>query len=258
MKVLMTLFQKEWLEGWKSGKLIWLPIAMMIVGLTQPLTIYYMPEIIAHGGNLPDGMKISFSMPSGPEVMVSTLSQFNTLGMALVIFSVMGSVANERSQGVTSLIMSRPVSAVQYILSKWLIQSVIGIASFAAGYGLAYYYVRLLFKDTSFSRFAGSLGLYALWIMFMVTAGLAGSTMFRSLGAAAASGIGLTAAVSFAASLFPEEAKWLPAALCKQAEHILLHGERADFFGWSLTFSSLCIVLLAMFSVWRFRRYESY
>ncbi|PNB37357.1 hypothetical protein C1X64_39960, partial [Pseudomonas sp. GW456-E7] len=77
---MMTLVEKEWLEGWKSGKLIWLPIAMMIVGLTQPLTIYYMPEIIEHGGNLPDGMKISFTMPSGSEVMVSTLSQFNTLG----------------------------------------------------------------------------------------------------------------------------------------------------------------------------------
>lgn len=50
MNVMMTLLQKEWLEGWRSGKLIWLPIAMMIVGLTQPLTIYYMPEIIAHGG----------------------------------------------------------------------------------------------------------------------------------------------------------------------------------------------------------------
>ncbi|MGF7534673.1 ABC transporter permease [Bacillus mexicanus] len=258
MKVTMTLLQKEWLEGWKSGKLIWLPIAMMIVGLTQPLTIYYLPEIIEHGGNLPDGMKISFTTPSGPEVMVSTLSQFNTLGMALVIFSVMGSVANERNQGITSLIMSRPVRAVHYIMSKWLIQSVIGIVSFAAGYGLAYYYVRLLFEHTSFSHFAESFGLYALWILFIVTAGLAGSTMFRSLGAAAAFGIGLTAAVSFVASIFPEGAKWLPAELCKQAEHILLHGERADYFGWSLAFSILCILLLAMFSVWRFRRYESY
>ncbi|MDO3661945.1 ABC transporter permease [Bacillus sp. C28GYM-DRY-1] len=258
MKVMITLLQKEWLDGWKSGKLIWLPIAMMIVGLTQPLTIYYMPEIIEHGGNLPDGMKISFTMPSGSEVMVSTLSQFNTLGMALIVFSVMGCVANERNQGVTSLIMSRPVTAVHYIVSKWLTQSVIGIASFAAGYGLAYYYIQLLFEDTSFSRFAGSLALYALWIMFIVTAGLAGSTMFRSLGAAAAAGIGLTAAVSFVVSLFPDGAKWLPATLCKQAEHIILHGERANFFGWSLTFSILCIVLLAMFSVWRFRRYESY
>lgn len=190
--------------------------------------------------------------------MVSTLSQFNTLGMALVIFSVMGSVANERNQGVTALIMSRPVTAAHYLVSKWLIQSVIGIMSFAAGYGLAYYYVRLLFEDASFSRFAASLGLYALWVIFIVTAGLAGSTIFRSVGAAAACGIGLTAAVSFAVSLFPDGAKWLPAEICKQAEHILLHGERADFFGWSLTFSILCIMLLAVFSVWRFRRYESY
>lgn len=258
MNVMMTLLQKEWLEGWRSGKLIWLPIAMMIVGLTQPLTIYYMPDIIAHGGSLPDGMKISFTMPSGSEVMVSTLSQFNTLGMALIIFSVMGSVANERNQGVTALIMSRPVTAAQYILNKWITQSMIGIASFAAGYGLAYYYVRILFEHASFSRFAASLGLYSLWMMFIVTAGLAGSVMFRSLGAAAAAGIGLTAAVSFAVSLFPDGAKWLPAELCKQAEHILLHGERADFFGWSLTFSILCIMLLAIFSVWRFRQYESY
>ncbi|MGG1242199.1 ABC transporter permease subunit [Bacillus cabrialesii] len=258
MKVMLTLLKKEWLEGWKSGKLIWLPLAMMIVGLTQPLTIYYMPEIIEHGGNLPDGMKISFTVPSGSEVMVSTLSQFNTLGMALIIFSVMGCVANERNQGVTSLIMSRPVTAAHYIVSKWLTQSVIGIGAFAAGYGLAYYYVRLLFEHTSFSHFAASLGLYALWIMFIVTAGLAGSTMFRSLGAAAAFGIGLTAAVSFAVSLFPDGAKWLPAELCKQAEHILLHGESADFFAWSLIFSILCIMLLAMFSVWRFQRYESY
>ncbi|MCY8836373.1 ABC transporter permease subunit [Bacillus atrophaeus] len=258
MKTCMVLLKKEWFEALKSGRLIWLPIAMMIVGLTQPLSLYYMPEIIENAGNLPDGVAINFTMPSGNEVMISTLSQFSVLGTALLIFSVMGSVANERNQGVLALIMSRPVPAVYYILSKWIVHSVIGAGSFAAGYGLAYYYVHMLFDGTDSARFLSSLGVYSLWVVFVMTAGLLGSTVFRSIGAAAAAGIGLVAAVSLAVSLSPDHTVWLPSVLRAQADHMLLHGDWSDFFGWTLAASVLCIVVLAALSVWCFRRYKTY
>ncbi|MBY8911888.1 ABC transporter permease [Bacillus sp. YC2] len=258
MRVLMAVMQKEWLESWKNGKLIWLPVAMMIIGIMEPLSVYYMPDIIAHAGNLPAGSVIDIPKPAGNEVMISTLSQFSLIGTALFIFSVMGSVVQERNQGILSLIMSRPVSAFSYIAGKWIVQSFICIGAFAGGSGLAYYYIRVLFEQTVPGRFLPALGVYALWVLFVVTCGLAASTFFRSQGAAAAAGIGLAAAISLAASLFPDEARWLPSELKTQADYMLMHGKWGDFFNWSLSASVLCVMLLAASSIWRFHRYETY
>ncbi|MBS4161836.1 ABC transporter permease subunit, partial [Klebsiella pneumoniae] len=161
MNSFYMLFQKEWTESWKDGKLFWLPAVLILLGLIQPLSLYYMPQIIDMAGNLPEGAVIDIPRPRSEEVMASTLSQFSTVGTAIFVFSVMGSIVNERNQGSLSLVMARPVSPLQYIGSKWLQHVLLVLASFAVSYGLAFYYTNLLFGKVEFERFLFSLSVYS-------------------------------------------------------------------------------------------------
>ncbi|OAZ61931.1 ABC transporter permease [Bacillus licheniformis] len=258
MNSFFMLFQKEWTESWRGGKLLWLPVILILLGLIQPLSLYYMPQIIDMAGNLPEGSVIDIPRPRGEEVMASTLSQFGTVGTAIFVFSVMGSIVHERNQGSLSLVMARPVSPLQYIGSKWLQQVLLVLVSFAASYGLAFYYTNLLFGKVEFDRFLFSLSVYSIWIIFVMSVTMFFSALFRHIGGIAGMSICFIAFVSLAGSLFPRFTEWMPDKAKSQADYFIMHGSWDHAFGW-MVFSSLGIViLLFMCTVFVFKRYESY
>ena len=201
-----------------------------------------MPQIIDMAGNLPEGSVIDIPRPRGEEVMASTLSQFGTVGTAIFVFSVMGSIVHERNQGSLSLVMARPVSPLQYIGSKWLQQVLLVLVSFAASYGLAFYYTNLLFGKVEFDRFylvypCTVYGLYlscrsrCFSVLCFAISGIAGMS------------ICFIAFVSLAGSLFPRFTEWMPDKAKSQADYFIMHGSWDHAFGW-MVFSSLGIVIL--------------
>ncbi|KMM56724.1 membrane protein [Bacillus glycinifermentans] len=258
MNSFYILFQKEWKESWKDGKLLWLPVVLILIGLMQPISLYYMPEIIDMAGNLPDGAVINIPKPSGEEVLASTLSQFGTVGTAIFVFSVMGSIVNERNQGSLSLIMARPVSPLHYVGSKWLAHVILALLSFIASYSLVFYYTNLLFTPVAFSKFLFSLLVYGIWIVFAMTITLFFSALFRHIGGIAGASIGMIAAVSFAGSLFPRFTEWTPDKAQNQAVYFIKNGSWDDAFGLMVFSSAGIVILLFACIMFVFKRYESY
>lgn len=258
MKTFLTLFQKEWLEAWRDKKLIWLPIVMMILAMSQPIALYYMSDILAGAGNLPEGAVIDIPVPSGEEVLSSTLSQFNLIGTAIIVLSVMGIISHERNSGALSLVMARPVQPLQYISSKWLAHAIILIISFGVSYALAYYYTVLLFNDVSLVRFFASFAIYCLWIVFAMTVTLSVGTMLKKAGGIAGASLLLIAGLSLANTLFPKFTKWSPANAFSEANQFLLTGNWGDTFYPMLITSSVLIIGLILLATSLFKRFESY
>lgn len=53
MRSAWVLYRKEMLEMTRSYKLIWIPVVFIILGIMQPLTTYYLPEILKASGDVP-------------------------------------------------------------------------------------------------------------------------------------------------------------------------------------------------------------
>jgi ABC-2 type transport system permease protein len=121
-------------ESIRNGKWIWLPVVFILIGVSQPLTMYYMPQILDAVGNLPDGAVIEIPTPTGEEVLLSTMSQYGTIGTLLFVLSTMGVISQERQNGSLMLVLVRPVNALQYIGSKFVAQLIILLVSLAASY----------------------------------------------------------------------------------------------------------------------------
>ncbi|CAI9396768.1 ABC transporter permease [Niallia sp. Sow4_A1] len=258
MKNFLTLFQKEMLESKRNGKWIWLPVVMMILGVSQPISTYYMPQIIEKAGNLPVGAKIEFPVPTGAEVLAATLSQYGTIGTLLFVLATMGIISHERQNNVLTLIMARPVSAFQYIASKWSSQVIIALSSLFLSYVLTWYYTNLLFSPVPWIDVLTSFLIYSLWIIFILTFTIWIATLLRNTGGIAGVSLTFLAALSLLTGLITKYMKWSPATLRNGATSILMHNQSNDIFLLPIFTTILSSIILLALAVFTFRRLERF
>jgi len=258
MKNFLTLFKKEMKESLRNGKWIWLPIVLIIIGISQTITNYYMPQILEAAGNLPEGAVIDFPTPTGEEVLMGTMSQYGMIGTLLFVLATMGVISQERQNGSLTLVMVRPVSSLQYIASKCAAQLTILLSALVASYLLTWYYTNILFSPVPWQTMLGSLVVYSLWIVFIVVVTVLFGTMLKSSGGIAGASILFLAALSLATTLFPRFTEWSPGNLRAQAYVILLEGQWVSSV-WTVVWSTLGLsVVLFSLAVYFFKRHESF
>ncbi|MCM3671848.1 ABC transporter permease subunit [Mesobacillus maritimus] len=258
MRNFIILFKKEMKEGARSGKWVWLPIVLMVIGISQPLTNFYMPQILEMAGNLPEGAVIEIPMPSGEEVLIGTLSQYGTIGTLLFVLAMMNVISHERQTGALAFVMMRPVSAFQYMASKYVAQLCILLISLAASYILTWYYTNILFDHVAWTLMLASLAVYSLWIVFLVAVTLFVGTLLRSSGGIAGVSVVFLSVISLLTTLLPKYMEWSPGNLRAEASNILLEGE----WGSSATLVSLSTLALSVLffglAVYMFKKFERF
>ena len=79
MKSFMTLLSKEFLGLVRSSKVIWLPIVFMLLSVMQPVTYYFMDDILASVSNLPEG----FPLPEVTtlDIYTAVIGDFQLIGL---------------------------------------------------------------------------------------------------------------------------------------------------------------------------------
>lgn len=244
MRGFFTLVNKEYLGIIRSKKIIWLPIVFMLMTLTQPLTLYYMEDILKMGGGLPEGSILQMPVPNAGEVMASVLSQLNTLGVLVIVVAVMSTISDERKSGSLTFILIRPVSSLQIVGSKTLAEGSIVVGSFICGYLLSYYYTVILFSTIPLHQVIESMLIYSLYCLFIVVCVIFSSALLTSNGAIAIVNILFFSVLSIASSLFSDFLKWSPAELSSYAMSKLINEPTNGLAGSILVTIFLMILLL--------------
>lgn len=258
MKKFLILLQKELKEAWCSGKWIWFPIALVILGISQPLSTYYMPQILEKAGNLPEGAVIEIPVPTGGEMLASTLGQFGTVGTLLIVIAFMGAIANERQNRSLTLVMARPVSALQYIASKWCAQMLITFLSFFLSYIWTWYYTNLLFTSVSWNRALASFLLYCLWLLFTLSVTIFFGTVFKTTSGIAGVSLVLLGGLSILSGLFTRFFHWSPSHIRAQAAAMLIQGELAEHGLLVIITTTTLSMLLIGLAALNFHRFDRF
>ncbi|WP_042461827.1 ABC transporter permease [Neobacillus dielmonensis] len=240
----LVLFRKEWLEMVRNYKVIWLPLVFVVFGLLQPITLYYLPDILKNAGNMPEGTVIKIATPSSGEVLCETLSQFNQMGILVIVLAFMGIVAAERRSGMMKMILVKPVTYTSYILSKWVSALLLTFVSLSLGMLAAWYYTILLIGSFPFVDLAQGTGIYFIWISFLLTFTLFLSSRLKSSGLIAALALLLGIVLSLVTPLLEKWMKWSPAQLTGAASSLLTEGAAQGNVLLPLT---ITILLTALF-----------
>lgn len=248
-----VLYRKELLEMWRSYKWIWVPLVFVLLGATQPIATYYMPDILQASGGLPAGTVIDIPKPSGVEMMAKTLSQFSTIGVLILVLAFMGIVSGERNSGVVHMVMMKPVPHRTYLMAKWAGMVTLTGVSLGGGTLAGWYYTKVLIGDAALTTVIGSMLLYGLWLTFLLTVTLLLSTLLRSGGGTAFLTLGCVFLLSIVTSMLSNWMRWSPAALIDHANAVLLHGAVSQQFFLCLGVSVVLILLLLEGAVYAFR-----
>ncbi|KMK75594.1 ABC transporter permease [Alkalihalobacillus pseudalcaliphilus] len=230
MNAIAILVKKEWTESLRNGKWIWLPIALCILGISQPLSMYYLPQLLEAAGGLPEGAVIDIPTPYASEVLIGTLSQFALLGTLLFVLASMNSIAHERNNGSIVFVLVRPVSFVHYILSKWMSLLILFGVSFGLSYFLTWYYTVQLFGTVTLEKLVYSTLIYLLWIGFLIALTLCISTFLRNGAGIAGLTICIVAILALADMLIPAFMKWSPTQLQAEAGQILVRSSSGELW----------------------------
>lgn len=242
-----VLYRKELMEMVRNYKVLWIPLVFILLGVMEPVTSYYMPQILDTAGGLPEGSIIDIPLPTGPEVMMKVLSSYGMLGVAILVLSAMGIVSAERQSGVAGMVMMKPVPYSSYILSKWAGLMTITFISLFIGYAVSWYYTSLLIETVAFERVFQSAAVYSLWLVFVVTLTLFFSTLMKGNGPVAFMSIFVVVVISTITSIAKEYMKWSPATMTEYTGNVLLSGElQSGFLPVFITTIALIVIILIL------------
>lgn len=226
MNNVIVLINKEIVQMLRDFKVIWLPIVFIFLGATQPIVTHFLPSIfeVLGGGQ---GITIDPSMAAqkGGVVLASTLgSQFDQLGLMILVISMMGIIQADKSNGMLAFILTRPVTVTSYIVGKMVSNYLLAAFSVTIGYLASYLYVNYLFTVVPFSHMITGLLFYLLWVLFIVSFTTMISTIFHSQGIIALISIIFLIGCRIIVNLNPIIDFFNPASMSKHAMEVLTTG----------------------------------
>ena len=238
-----VLLKKEWRENVRNYKLFWIPTVFILLGIMEPVTNYFLPQILDSVGNLPEGAVFEFPAPLPEQVMAAIMGQYQFIGLLIIVLAYMGTIAGERKSGTATLLYARPLSFSAYFMSKWVMASAIALLSVWLGFLAGYYYTYLLFGSIDLMGFIQFLASYSLWVLLVVTIVMVSSALMPNAGLAAAVSLGVIFISQIVDSLlgtyWPVSPLKLPAYAAAWLESA---PDMADFW-WSV---GVTIVLIAV------------
>ena len=184
MQQFNTLLLKEWRESWRSFKFLWIPIVFLLLGVSDPLTNYFMDDILKAVGNMPEGFSMTMPELQAADLLKATTGQFQFIGLLVLIAAYIGTFSRERQNGTATLLYVRPISFMALFLSKWLVASVVAVISAIAGFAGSMYYTVLLYGTVEWEKFFAMLATYCVWLLFVMAVTVAMSAAFQTAVAA--------------------------------------------------------------------------
>ena len=175
-----VLLQKEFREAWRSWKFLWIPLVFALLGMSDPLMNYYMMDVLNAVGNLPEGFAISMPELAPADLLQASISQFQLIGLLVLIASFVGAISKERANGMATLLYIRPISFAAYFMSKYVVMSAVGLVSIVAGFTASVYYTIVLYGTFEITVLLASLGTYFVWLLFVLAITLLMSAAFKT------------------------------------------------------------------------------
>jgi ABC-2 type transport system permease protein len=256
MNQFFVLFKKELLESWRNFKWVWMPISFILLGVMDPLTQYYLPQILNTVGDLPEGAVIELPKPSAEQVIGMSMANIDMLGILIIVLASMALIAGERKSGVAAMILVKPVSHSSFVIAKWLSALLLMWVSYFVGMIASWYYTGLLFKFIPFTDFFISMALYGLWLSLVITVTIFYNSFIKTPGVVAFASLATIIVVSMSSGILKDWLEWSPGRLMAYASQTLVETNVPDYTMATTLITLLLIVLLLIFGVFLFRKKE--
>lgn len=241
----LTLFQKELVENLRNFKWIWVPLVMVLIASMDPISSYYLPQIIDAVGGMPEGTEINIPDFKPSDVVMMSLSQISSIGVLIIVLMSMGTISGERKSGVSELVLVKPVSYRNYITAKWASVLLITLVALSLGMLSSWYYVNVLFGELSFAALLQIIFFYGLWMTLVVSLSIFYNTLVKTPGLVLFFTVLTILLMKIITTVFAHLLEWSPNNISGYIHQMLVSGEiPSELTGASIVTVILIAVLL--------------
>jgi len=246
----ITFLRKESMEMLRTKRLLGVLCVFVFFALSSPLLARYMVEFIAALVPQEEGLAFLIPDPVWTDSYMQFYGNIAQIGVIALIVLFMGAIVSERQRGTTDLVITKGLSQMNFVLSKFSVISVTLLFTMLVSILLAYLYTFALFDEvgTMGNALLGAL-VYSLFLLLIVALILLCSALARSSAVAA-----LLSFVGFLVILFisslPVVGRLFPGNLHERSMEITtagyFHGDLLGNVLLSLALTALFLLLAVL------------
>lgn len=252
----LTLFQKEILENWRNKKWVWVPIVFILLMMMDPLSYYYLPEIIDMADGVPEGTVFEIPDLQAEEVMMMSLEQVSMFGVLVIALISMGTITSEKKSGLTEMMLVKPIRASHYVTSKWMAYLLLTIFSFAIGLVFSAYYIFILYNTLPIVTVLLVYACYSTWLIFVLSLSVFYNSLVRSPGIVLACTVGSLLSMSVFNMIFQHRLPMFPNQISTHIHAFIMTNEVSTELILTSLITLAISILLVIISILVFNQSE--
>lgn len=253
LSTLLILIKKDLVEQWRTKKILILIIIFLFVAISSPIMAKLLPEILK-SVSVP-GMVISLPAPTYLDAIDQYIKNISQVALLVIIFIVAGAISDEKSHKTLEILLTKPVSRIEFILSKFKSYFISIVAIFAVCSTIFYFYTTSIFATFNLINFTIMAAIALLYILMIVAITILASTVVKN--SIIAGGIGFASYIVFGTvfSLIGPLKPYSPGMIFDIYKDVVTSGWTNSLI-WPLIITLIVIVLSVIFSIVIFRKQE--
>lgn len=255
MKQFLAFTKKEWVENWRTGRIIFFVSLTIIFGIMNPLIAKLTPYLVqSMAENLEQvGMKLG-------EIKVDAFTSwgqfYKNLPMLLLLFLLFFSttLTNEYQKGTLIVLLTKGMPRWKIYFNKWLVSVFFWTISYWGCYFITYIYTDFYWDNSIVFQLGTKSFYYYLWGVWLYSLFLFFSSFISSSSFVLVSGGGSVVGL-YLFEMFSKSANYSPLYLTRGSKVLGDTIELSDYFP-ALVVTSLTIVFFLIAGTLIFNKKE--
>jgi ABC-2 type transport system permease protein len=239
----MGPWRLELVRAWRTGRLVVLLAAFVIVGLGDPVLTYYLPELVRGGPR--DGVHVVLPRQTALDGITGVAGSLAELGTLVVAIVAAASLVFDGRPALAAFYRTRLRRPVRLVLPRYLVITGVTVTALVAGTLAAWYETTVLLGAVPAADLAGGFALETLWFCFVTSLVLGFASVVRSAGAAVGSAIALLLALALLGSV-SVISSWLPTRLAASLPDLISPNAAGDIWRAVIVAAAAAVVLVAV------------
>lgn len=251
MRNYSAFLKKEIMESVRTYKLFIMLIVFLVFGIMSPLTAKITPDLI--NILMPEGMTITLAEPTALDSWTQFFKNISQMGLIVMVIVFSGVLATEISKGTLINMLTKGLSRVAVILSKFTCVVLIWTISLVLALGVTGGYTVYLFPDGGIHHLFFSI--FCLWLfgVFLLAVLIFSATLVNNnYGCLLITGAAVVACLL--ANIIPDAYAYNPVSLASMNMDLLTNTIEPSSILFAVVIAAASSLVLLVSSVLVFRK----